>query len=1055
MGHSLKETAVFWDFGSCPAGAESSGFTLVDRIRSFALQFGAIKTFKAYLTVTDHNAAVANGRALPLRSEMQSSGVSLTDVPGRKDVADRMLIVDMLAYAFERPPSTTTLILITAETAFAYCLSVLRMREYRVALLTPEQMSTSSLIAQVPICFDWAPDVVDEEDLPPQPQRPKKPTQTYSTPQPRGDATKEPTAVPRAVDLVGPTNSTSKQPLLNPTDTHLSAASTFPVSYSATREEEVDIEDYLPRQQDTATSAAEDLFHVLPTVAERHTREAGNALSTAIPTTPEELPKQKTQFDSIGSVDRSSLDSDSPPSSSPSSESDHHDHVKRLQEISAYHYTSSEASCTTDLGDGRQNESTRASSCPPDALPIKQEHDLDSPPVYSHSPPQHVHSPGRLSQPAERWSPELEIEDSLAAAGEASLSLQPVVLIDSDNREYPLSHDSVPNAFLPSMPYPPPNTPTLPPQPEGDDRCHRSPSPAHEDLEVPSFSQRPPTFEPQAPPSPTPPLLLADTSSQSSTLSTANAAQDMCAECLPSDLGLEAPGATTSISGPSVRPAIAPHFEVLVEVMEEFQKLNREASVNRAELGVRLPRRDPDVYSQTGPTIIDGVAPLVKYIDAAIEANILVNDSKFYVSLHPHMLLPKSPITSIPSPSTPKAVAGPSPRPVVAPHFEILVSVMEFYLKIGQASVKISQLGAQLPKRKPDVYTQAGCGTLLMYLEAAIGAGVIVKDSTECFSLHPNMLSSKSSEQTTTPPTPHIPSSTKSNGLVAPTFDAILAVMHYYAKYYGQPSVFLSSLAEQLLNRRPFDFSPPGTSDAIRLYIEAAVGADILVRDSAFTVVLHPRLLQKSKGSVPRDPPPAPPLSSPPPVPAPGPSVLPPALPSSTPTPSISSHEAALLQFNVVIAVMEDYRRKGETSVNRAKLGVDLPKRKADVYATAGYGSSSKPLRNYIDAAIAAGVLIRDSDELVSLPLSTPQPTVAPQYEVLVQYMKKARAAGRTTVWRSDLGMQLPQRQPDVYAQAGLSANSKPFKMYADTAIQSGILVRDNADYVSLHPTYW
>ncbi|KAF5324943.1 hypothetical protein D9611_004356 [Ephemerocybe angulata] len=302
MGHSLKETAIFWDFDSCPAEAESSGFALVDRIRSFSLQFGAIKSFKAYLAVSDYNAAVSNGRALPLRSEMQSSGVSLTDVPGRKDVADRMLIVDMLAYAFERPPSTTTLILITAETAFAYCLSVLRMREYRVVLLTPEQMSTSSLIAQVPIWFAWSPGVVKEESSPPQPQRSKEPTQSRSTHQLRRDTTNECGDVRYEADLVDPTNNTPiKQPFPQPTHKHISETSNFPVSDSVTTEKEVNIEDYLLRKRGASTSAMEDPFHDIP--AERHTAYVGNALPPATPEqtslSPSEMtmPYQQTQLD--------------------------------------------------------------------------------------------------------------------------------------------------------------------------------------------------------------------------------------------------------------------------------------------------------------------------------------------------------------------------------------------------------------------------------------------------------------------------------------------------------------------------------------------------------------------------------------------------------------------------------------------------------------------------------------------------------------------------------------------------------------------------------------
>ncbi|KAJ7905285.1 hypothetical protein B0H14DRAFT_1893 [Mycena olivaceomarginata] len=56
----------------------------------FAHRFGPVKHFKAYLEVPGSDAP----RSLNLRSELQSSGVSLTDCPhnGRKNVADQMIM---------------------------------------------------------------------------------------------------------------------------------------------------------------------------------------------------------------------------------------------------------------------------------------------------------------------------------------------------------------------------------------------------------------------------------------------------------------------------------------------------------------------------------------------------------------------------------------------------------------------------------------------------------------------------------------------------------------------------------------------------------------------------------------------------------------------------------------------------------------------------------------------------------------------------------------------------------------------------------------------------
>ena len=52
--------------------------------------FGSVKLFKAYLQLSEFSAS----KSLLLRSELQASGVSLTDCPhnGRKDVADKMML---------------------------------------------------------------------------------------------------------------------------------------------------------------------------------------------------------------------------------------------------------------------------------------------------------------------------------------------------------------------------------------------------------------------------------------------------------------------------------------------------------------------------------------------------------------------------------------------------------------------------------------------------------------------------------------------------------------------------------------------------------------------------------------------------------------------------------------------------------------------------------------------------------------------------------------------------------------------------------------------------
>ncbi|KAF8162982.1 NYN domain-containing protein [Crassisporium funariophilum] len=154
---NTDDVAIFWDYENCPAPSNASGYAIVNNIRSVAQPYGSIKAFKAYLGVSE---LFPESRASTLRSELQSSGVSLIDCPhnGRKDVADKMILVDMLAHAIDNP-APSTIVLISGDRDFAYALSVLRLRRYRVILLTLSN-AHSSLTAQATIRFDWISDIL-------------------------------------------------------------------------------------------------------------------------------------------------------------------------------------------------------------------------------------------------------------------------------------------------------------------------------------------------------------------------------------------------------------------------------------------------------------------------------------------------------------------------------------------------------------------------------------------------------------------------------------------------------------------------------------------------------------------------------------------------------------------------------------------------------------------------------------------------------------------------------------------------------------------------------
>lgn len=67
----------------------------------------------------------------------------------------------MLAYAFDRPPQSTVVILISADPTLAYALSMLRLRNHNVVVVKPSG-SKPDLLMQASLCFDWNEEIIQE-----------------------------------------------------------------------------------------------------------------------------------------------------------------------------------------------------------------------------------------------------------------------------------------------------------------------------------------------------------------------------------------------------------------------------------------------------------------------------------------------------------------------------------------------------------------------------------------------------------------------------------------------------------------------------------------------------------------------------------------------------------------------------------------------------------------------------------------------------------------------------------------------------------------------------
>ncbi|XP_042518386.1 uncharacterized protein LOC122092129 [Macadamia integrifolia] len=149
---SQAPVAILWDIENCPVPSDVRPEEVAGNIR-MALRVhpiieGAVTTFSAY---GDFNAFPRR-----LREGCQRTGVKLVDVPnGRKDAADKAILVDMFLFALDnRPPST--IMLISGDVDFAPALHILGQRGYIVILVIPARVGVSSALSNAGrFVWDW------------------------------------------------------------------------------------------------------------------------------------------------------------------------------------------------------------------------------------------------------------------------------------------------------------------------------------------------------------------------------------------------------------------------------------------------------------------------------------------------------------------------------------------------------------------------------------------------------------------------------------------------------------------------------------------------------------------------------------------------------------------------------------------------------------------------------------------------------------------------------------------------------------------------------------
>lgn len=156
--------AILWDMENCPVPSDTRPEDVAGNIRR-ALRVhpiinGAVNMFSAY---GDFNAFPRR-----LREGCQRTGVKLIDVPnGRKDAADKAILVDMFLFALDNPPPSS-IMLISGDVDFSPALHVLGQRGYTVILVIPSGVGVSSALSNAgSYVWDWSCVVRGEGFVPP------------------------------------------------------------------------------------------------------------------------------------------------------------------------------------------------------------------------------------------------------------------------------------------------------------------------------------------------------------------------------------------------------------------------------------------------------------------------------------------------------------------------------------------------------------------------------------------------------------------------------------------------------------------------------------------------------------------------------------------------------------------------------------------------------------------------------------------------------------------------------------------------------------------------
>jgi NYN domain len=154
VGKSQSPMAVFWDLENMPIPTDTSGRDITTSLKSILAPHGDLVQFRGYASIGLNNIPEEK------RSDLQLSGCHLVDCPhhGRKEVADKMIIVDAMLFAFQHP-DCATLCFITGDVDYAYLLAALQRPQWRTIVISRGTMQ-SMLHVNCDMKMRWETDIL-------------------------------------------------------------------------------------------------------------------------------------------------------------------------------------------------------------------------------------------------------------------------------------------------------------------------------------------------------------------------------------------------------------------------------------------------------------------------------------------------------------------------------------------------------------------------------------------------------------------------------------------------------------------------------------------------------------------------------------------------------------------------------------------------------------------------------------------------------------------------------------------------------------------------------